>query len=130
MRLVAVTRVMNEDDIIESMARHHAALVDHHVFLDNGSIDRTLGVVFGLVRGAALVMVAYIAAGLLVTPERWPEPVLQARALPYAYQGAAWLVGQLPPQYRPKVPEPPPGRETRSADLLHVPAQGRATAHP
>lgn len=95
-----------------------------------GGIDRTLGVVFGLARGGALVIVAYIAAGLLVAPERWPEPVLQARALPYAYQGAAWLVGQLPPQYRPKVPEPPPGRETRSADLLHVPAQGRATAHP
>ena len=95
-----------------------------------GSIDRTLGVVFGLVRGAALVMVAYIAAGFLVAPERWPEPVLQARSLPYAYQGAAWLAGQLPPQYRPKIPEPPPGRETRSADLLHVPAQGRATARP
>jgi membrane protein required for colicin V production len=95
-----------------------------------GSIDRTLGVVFGLVRGAALVVVAYIAGGLLVTPERWPDPVLQARALPYAFQGAAWLVGQVPPQYRPKVPEPPPGRETRSADLLHVPAQGRATARP
>ena len=48
MRLVAVTRVMNEDDIIEAMARHHAALVDHHVFLDNGSTDRTLDILQSL----------------------------------------------------------------------------------
>ena len=48
MRLVAVTRVMNEDDIIEPMARHHAALVDHHVFLDNGSTDRTLDILQAL----------------------------------------------------------------------------------
>ena len=95
-----------------------------------GGIDRTLGVVFGLARGAVLVAVAYIAAGLLVVPERWPDPVLQARALPYAYQGAAWLVDQVPTKYRPKVPEPPSGRETRAADLLHAPAQGRAIGRP
>lgn len=95
-----------------------------------GGIDRSLGVVFGLARGAALIVVAYIAAGLLVTPERWPEPVLQARTLPYAYQGAAWLASKIPPHYRPMVPEPPTGRETRAVDLLHVPAQGRATARP
>ncbi|CAH2601554.1 Colicin V production protein [Rhodovastum atsumiense] len=95
-----------------------------------GGVDRSLGVVFGIVRGAALVVVAYIAAGFLVAPERWPEPVLQARTLPYAYEGATWLAEQLPPRYRPAVPKPPPGRETRAADLLHVPAQGRATARP
>lgn len=42
MRLVAVSRVLNEDDIIEAFVRHHAPLVDHHVLLDNGSIDRTV----------------------------------------------------------------------------------------
>jgi membrane protein required for colicin V production len=96
-----------------------------------GGIDRSLGVLFGVARGAALVVVAYIAGGLLVAPERWPEPVLQARTLPYAYQGANWLVAQMPPHYRPKLPELPPGRETRAVDLLRLPAQGRATAsHP
>ncbi len=95
-----------------------------------GGIDRTLGVVFGLARGAALVMVAYIAGGLVVAPDRWPEPVLQARARPFVAEGAAWLVAQIPPRYRPTLPNLPSGRETNSADLLHVPAQGRATAHP
>jgi glycosyltransferase involved in cell wall biosynthesis len=42
MRLIAVSRVLNEDDLIEAFVRHHAPLVDHHVLLDNGSIDRTV----------------------------------------------------------------------------------------
>ncbi|HEX4505856.1 MAG TPA: glycosyltransferase family 2 protein, partial [Alphaproteobacteria bacterium] len=42
MNLVAVSRILNEDDIIESFVRHHAELVDHHLFLDNGSTDDTL----------------------------------------------------------------------------------------
>ena len=48
MRLVAVTRVLNEDDIIEAFVRHHAAIVDHHLFLDNGSVDRTLEILASL----------------------------------------------------------------------------------
>jgi membrane protein required for colicin V production len=95
-----------------------------------GGVDRTLGIVFGIVRGAALVIVAYIAAGFLMVPERWPTPVLESRALPYAYAGATWLAGQVPPQYRPRVPPPPAGRETTAADFMHLPPQGRATARP
>ena len=95
-----------------------------------GTVDRTLGIAFGIARGAVLVIAAYLGASYLMPPERWPEPVRQARALPFAYQGAAWLAGKIPPPYRPVVPEPPAGRETRAADLLHVPAQGRATARP
>jgi hypothetical protein len=39
---------LNEEDIIEAMVRHHAALVDHHVILDNGSVDRTIEIVSAL----------------------------------------------------------------------------------
>ena len=95
-----------------------------------GGVDRSLGVLFGLLRGAALVVAAYIAACLLVTPERWPDPVLHARTLPYTYDAANWLAGKIPPHYRPNVPPPPTGREARAVDLLHVPPQGRATARP
>lgn len=42
MRVVAVTRIYNEDDIVEAFVRHHAKFADHHIFLDNGSADRTL----------------------------------------------------------------------------------------
>jgi hypothetical protein len=47
-RLVAVTRVLNEEDIVEPLARHHAALVDHHIVLDNGSVDRTVDILLAL----------------------------------------------------------------------------------
>lgn len=42
MKIIAVTRIRNEDDLVESFCRHHACLVDHHIFLDNGSNDNTL----------------------------------------------------------------------------------------
>lgn len=48
MKIVAVTRVLNEDDILEAFARHHAAHVDHHIFLDNGSSDRSLAILRSL----------------------------------------------------------------------------------
>ncbi len=93
-----------------------------------GGLDRTLGVVFGIARGAALVVVAYIIGGMVVQSDRWPEPVLASRSLPYAYAGAVWAVTFLPPEYRPRVTAPPAGREARAEDLLHAMPQGRALA--
>jgi hypothetical protein len=40
-KLVAVTRIRGEDDIVEAFVRHHAPLLDGHVLLDNMSPDRT-----------------------------------------------------------------------------------------
>ena len=48
MRIVAVTRVLNEADIIEAFVRHTAAHVDHHVLLDNGSLDGTFDILLQL----------------------------------------------------------------------------------
>lgn len=48
MRLAAITRVLNEADIIEAFARHTAAIVSHHVFLDNGSSDGTVEILHKL----------------------------------------------------------------------------------
>lgn len=95
-----------------------------------GGVDRTLGVVFGVLRGAALVVFAYIAGGMVVTADRWPAPVLSARSLPYAYAGAVWATSFLPEEYRPRVTAPPMGREARAEDLLHATPQGRATTQP
>jgi membrane protein required for colicin V production len=95
-----------------------------------GGLDRTLGLVFGLVRGAALVVFAYIAAGIVVPVDRWPEPVLRARVLPAVFAGAAWTVDKLPPEYHPRLYAPPAGREATAADLLHATPQGRAFGKP
>ena len=95
-----------------------------------GSLDRTLGLVFGLVRGAALVVIAYIAAGMVIPVDRWPDPVLRARSLPLTFEGANWAVSQLPAEYRPRLYPPPPGRQATAAALLHTSPQGRAIDKP
>ncbi|HEX3401763.1 MAG TPA: CvpA family protein [Acetobacteraceae bacterium] len=95
-----------------------------------GGLDRTLGLVFGLVRGAALLVLAYIIAGMVVQVDRWPDAVLQARSLPLVYQGASWAVQRLPADHRPLLYAPPPGRETTADALLHATPQGRAVGKP
>ena len=89
-------------------------------------IDRTLGIVFGLVRGVAIVMAAYVALSLVVPPESWPPPLLQARSLPYAYEGAAWAASLLPNHVTIKAP--PEGSPTRAEDLFHKQPHGSALA--
>src|ERR1700722_4962842 len=44
MKLAAVSRILNESDIVEAFVRHTAYFVDHHFFVDNGSVDGTLGI--------------------------------------------------------------------------------------
>jgi membrane protein required for colicin V production len=85
-----------------------------------------LGALFGLARGAALVILAYIIAGMVVQVDRWPDAVLQARSLPLVYQGARWAVERIPSDHRPQLYAPPPGRETTADDLLRASPQGRA----
>jgi membrane protein required for colicin V production len=68
-----------------------------------GGLDRTLGLAYGMVRGAVIGIVAYIVVGMAVPPAEWPQPVRAARLLPFTHDGAVWLAGILPAQFRPKV---------------------------
>jgi membrane protein required for colicin V production len=97
-----------------------------------GGIDRSLGLVFGLARGAALAIAAYIVACMAIPPERWPQPVLESRSLPYIYTGAAWVAHQIPLEYQPAVPPPPshPMRQTGLGGILQVTPAGRAIDPP
>lgn len=84
-----------------------------------GGVDRSLGAVFGLARGAFLLVLAYIIAGLLLPQtERWPEPVLQARGLPLVVSGARLVANLLPADYRPRLAEPPEQRVPTQEELL------------
>jgi membrane protein required for colicin V production len=92
-----------------------------------GGIDRAFGTAFGLARGAFLVAATYIVAGLfLPAVERWPQPVREARSLPIVADTAEWLVQLLPPQYRPRVPEPPAGVTPTLDQLIRPPARERS----
>ncbi len=96
-----------------------------------GGVDRTLGLVFGLARGAAVVIIAYIIGQMVFPIERWPDVVLDARTLTPAYEAARWARDQLPENYRPGRLNPPPaGRETTAEALLRANPQGRATGKP
>ena len=48
MRVVAVSRILDEADIVEAFVRHTAAFAGHHVFLDNGSRDGTMEILQAL----------------------------------------------------------------------------------
>lgn len=95
-----------------------------------GALDRTLGIVFGLARGAALLVAAYIGAGWLAGPERWPQPVREARLLPVVAEGAVRLADRIPERFRPSVPILPTMSPTRSLDLLQAVPLGRQQPKP
>jgi hypothetical protein len=48
MKIVAISRVLDEADIVEAFVRHTAPYVDHHVLMDNGSQDGTLEILSSL----------------------------------------------------------------------------------
>jgi glycosyltransferase involved in cell wall biosynthesis len=50
MRVVAITRALNEADIIECFVRHTSAFVAHHVIMDDGSSDSTIDILTALKR--------------------------------------------------------------------------------
>ena len=90
------------------------------------TVDGTLGIVFGVARGAVILFCAYIAGGMLLPADRWPPVLQEARTLPYIYSGAMWVASLVPTPYRPNVAAPPSGRETRAADLLQANPSGSA----
>lgn len=91
-----------------------------------GGLDRTLGLLFGLARGAVILGAAYIVASIALPPEQWPPPLVQARSINLLYKDAAWLADQVPAQYRPNVAAPPAGARTTAGDLLQSQPTGRA----
>ncbi|MCQ8239644.1 CvpA family protein [Rhizosaccharibacter radicis] len=66
-----------------------------------GGIDRLLGIGFGALRGFAVLVVAFVLGATVLTPADWPQPVRDARLLPFVQQGAAFVLARVPPRYRP-----------------------------
>ena len=76
-----------------------------------GGIDRSLGAVFGVLRGIAILVIAYILGGSLFPVRSWPPNVVNARSLPYMYACAHWTIDHIPAdvpsEYRPRLYAPP-----------------------
>jgi len=61
-----------------------------------GALDRSLGFVFGLVRGAAIVVVAYMLLTWLIPAADHPDIVREARVTPWVQRGADVLIQLVP----------------------------------
>lgn len=61
-----------------------------------GAVDRSLGLLFGLVRGAVLVCLAYLVMAWAIPQEDRPVWIAQSRTLPLVQQGADLLLRILP----------------------------------
>lgn len=89
-----------------------------------GGIDRTLGLIFGLVRGVALVCFAYIAVAYLAGERsRWPGWLRDSQSVRFAEPAAAWIVAQLPPGLLPAPPAASGQRPTVEQLLRPPPAR-------
>lgn len=60
------------------------------------TLDRSLGFLFGLARGALVVVVLYMAGSWLVPPDQHPDWVQQAKSMPIIQEGAAILDELVP----------------------------------
>ena len=88
MLLTAVTRLLDEEDIVEPFVRHHAAFVQSHIFLDNGSGDRSLDILAALQREGFRLSVYRNPSPVFV------EPIYNTRlmSLAIAERPADWVV--------------------------------------
>lgn len=67
-----------------------------------GALDRSLGLLFGLARGALIVAVAWLAVAWAYQEEPLPGWVAEARSLPLVEEGARALYEALPEGFRPE----------------------------
>jgi len=85
-------------------------------------IDRTLGFIFGLARGAFLVCLAYLLLDVSVQPNDRPVWIREAKSAAYLHEGADVLKGFLPDSLKVKSAD-------AASDLLQkVDPQGAAKA--
>jgi glycosyltransferase involved in cell wall biosynthesis len=77
MRVVAITRIRDEDDIVEAFVRHTAPFVAHHIFMDDGSVDRTQDILRAL------------------KAEGYPLTVLQSQAVTFNESDALTIMYRL-----------------------------------
>ena len=65
-----------------------------------GALDRSLGFVFGLLRGAVVVSLAFLVYSQFVVPKEQPEWLVQARAIPLVEYGAELMLKVVPEDMR------------------------------
>ena len=64
---------------------------------DLGGLDRSLGVVFGMIRGGVLLSLAYLVFSFFMPNyEKWPKPMQTARSTSFIIETGDWLRSLVP----------------------------------
>jgi membrane protein required for colicin V production len=63
-----------------------------------GALDRSLGLLFGFLRGAVIVVLVWLALGYMVTEGDRPAWIQEARSRPLVERGAGLLLTLVPPE--------------------------------
>ena len=79
------------------------------------ALDRALGFLFGLIRGALVIVIAYIGFELLVSQKDHPDWLRGARTMQLVGPAADLLIANLPDDYAIKRHPPQSAREKRDA---------------
>lgn len=97
-----------------------------------GPLDRSLGLVFGALRGAVLVCVAWLLMVWVLPREDMPDWITEARGLPLVERGGALIVKLIPEKYQVHPAETPapvkPGKIAADGDDLLIPPAARGAA--
>lgn len=100
---------------------------------DVGALDRSLGFVFGMVRGLLLVVIAYLFFKWLVPPDSQPQWIREARTQPILEQAGDMILSLLPENPTEFLPGgiPKPGEggtDPEQRSDLGAPKPGQAEA--
>ncbi len=57
-----------------------------------GPVDRSLGVIFGLIRGLVLIAVLYLPFSLVMEPDEFPEFVKESKLIPLVEDSTQWAI--------------------------------------
>ena len=93
-------------------------------------IDRTLGFIFGLARGAFLVCLAYLLLVVSVQPGDWPGWIREAKSEPYLHEGADVLRSFLPESLKIKSAEAADSAAKALSPAIEAERAMRALANP
>lgn len=97
-----------------------------------GPLDRSLGLVFGFLRGALLICIAWLVLLWILPREDHPKWLKEARALPLVERGSVMLTTLIPERFRGELPKPPGnggsgGLEGSYQNLLNPPTKAGAS---
>lgn len=84
-------------------------------------LDRSLGFLFGLARGALLICVAYLGLEFLVPKSEQPEWITSAKTMPVIVEGAAALLDMIPDNTNIELPKIDTGSATQDIIKLVAP---------